>query len=138
MPRALAIDYGTVRTGLAVTDPLCIIASPLTTVNTSELWSFLEDYIERESVATVIVGYPTHLNGTPADIVPLIDAFAEKLQARFPSITLIRQDERLTSKMASQAIVHSGLHKKKRADKGLIDRVSATIILQEWLEATHY
>lgn len=138
MPRALAIDYGTVRTGLAVTDPLCIIASPLTTVNTSELWDYLTDYIVKEDVQTVVIGLPTHLNGTPADIVPLIEAFTVRLQQQFPALTIIRQDERLTSKMASQAIVHSGLHKKKRADKGLIDRVSATIILQEWLEATHY
>ncbi|MDO4191399.1 MAG: Holliday junction resolvase RuvX [Bacteroidales bacterium] len=134
MSRALAIDYGTVRTGLAVTDSLCMIANPLTTVDTKELWPFLEQYINKENVTTVIVGYPTHLNGELADIVPLINELITRLQQHFPSIVVEKHDERFTSKIAYQAIVTGGLKKKKRADKGLIDRISATIMLEEWLE----
>lgn len=135
MARVMAIDYGGVRTGLAVTDPLQIIATALDTISTAQLDKFLSDYFQKENVEAVVIGYPTHLNGTPADIIPEIDAFIGRLQQAFPMLTIIKRDERLTSKMAYQTIIHSGIGKKARSNKGLIDRVSATIILQEWMES---
>ncbi|WP_435577658.1 Holliday junction resolvase RuvX [Gilvibacter sp.] len=134
MPRIIAIDYGTKRTGLAVTDPLRLIASGLTTVETAELLPFLKEYFEQEAVDLVLLGQPKRHDGSFSDVEQEIAAFALKLAEAFPSLEIKRMDERFTSKMAFQAMIDGGLSKKQRQNKALIDQVSATIILQEYLE----
>lgn len=131
--RILAIDYGKKRTGLAVTDPLRIIASGLTTVETPQLFSFLKDYFSKEKVEIVIVGEPKQMDGTPSESADLIEKFIVQFQQEFPAIKIERMDERFTSKMASRTLVDSGLKKKKRQDKSLLDEVAATIMLQDYL-----
>jgi len=131
--RILAIDYGKKRTGLAVTDPLRIIASGLTTVETPQLFSFLKDYFSKEKVEIVIVGEPKQMDGTPSESADLIEKFIVQFQQEFPTIKIERMDERFTSKMASRTLVDSGLKKKKRQDKSLLDEVAATIMLQDYL-----
>lgn len=136
MARILALDYGKKRTGIAVTDPLKIIATALTTVDTKELIGFLKKYIATEAVETFVIGYPLNMDDSPTDATPLIDKFMPKLQHVFPHINIVTWDERMTSRMAAQSIAQMGLSKKERERKELIDAVSATIILQEYLE-TH-
>lgn len=131
--RILAIDYGKKRTGLAVTDPLRIIASGLTTVETPQLFSFLKDYFSKEKVEIVIVGEPKQMDGTPSESADLIEKFIVQFQQEFPTIKIERMDERFTSKIASRTLVDSGLKKKKRQDKSLLDEVAATIMLQDYL-----
>jgi len=133
MGKILAIDFGIKRTGIAVTDDLQIIASGLTTVNTKDLLSFLLNYIKTENVETIVVGKPKQMNNTDSESEPLIKQFLNKLKPQIPSINLIREDERFTSKMAFQTMIDSGLSKKKRRDKALVDEISATIILQSYL-----
>ncbi|MCX7547135.1 Holliday junction resolvase RuvX [Xanthomarina sp. F1114] len=133
MGRILAIDYGKVRTGIAITDELQIIASGLTTVDTKELISFLEDYIKTESVELFLVGEPKQMNNTPSESEALIIPFLEKLEKAIPDIPIKRVDERFTSKMAFQTMIDSGLSKKKRKNKSLVDQISATLILQNYL-----
>lgn len=131
--RVLAIDYGHKRTGIAVTDELQLIASGLTTVNTSLLFSFLKDYFNKEKVEKVIIGEPKQMNNEPSQSAPLIEAFVEKFKAQFPDMEIERGDERFTSKMAFQTMIDSGLKKKQRQNKALIDEISATILLQDYL-----
>ncbi|MEN9335798.1 MAG: hypothetical protein RLZZ500_785 [Bacteroidota bacterium] len=133
MPRLLAIDYGMKRTGIAVTDELQIIASGLTTVDSKELLSFLQNYFAQEKVAKVLVGEPKQMNGQPSESAPLVDAFVLQFQQQFPTIPVERVDERFTSKMAFQTMIDSGLKKKQRQNKGLIDEIAATILLQDYL-----
>ncbi|MBO0322029.1 Holliday junction resolvase RuvX [Muricauda sp. CAU 1633] len=133
MARILALDYGKVRTGIAVTDELQLIASGLTTVETKELIPFLVDYIEKESVERFVVGLPKQMDNTPSESEELIQSFLKKLTGNFPAIPVERQDERFTSKMAFQSMLDSGMKKKKRQDKGLVDEISATLILQAYL-----
>ena len=133
MPRILAIDYGKKRTGIAVTDELQIIASGLTTVNTEELFAFLKDYVAKENVALILVGEPKQMNNAASESEVLIAPFVEKLEKTFPKITIKRIDERFTSKMAFQTMIDSGLKKKQRRNKALVDEISATIILQSYL-----
>ncbi|MGS2726639.1 Holliday junction resolvase RuvX [Psychroserpens sp. BH13MA-6] len=133
MARLLALDYGTVRTGIAVTDELQIIASGLTTVATKELITFLKSYISKEDVALIIVGEPKQMNNEVSESEASISKFLKKLSAAMPNIPIKRVDERFTSKMAFQTMIDSGLKKKKRRDKGLVDEISATIILQSYL-----
>ena len=133
MPRLLAIDYGIKRTGIAVTDELQIIASGLTTVDSKELLSFLKNYFAKEKVAKVLVGEPKQMNGQPSESAPLVDAFVLAFQQQFPEIPVERVDERFTSKMAFQTMIDSGLKKKQRQNKGLIDEIAATILLQDYL-----
>ncbi len=135
MSRILALDYGTKRTGIAVTDELQIIASGLTTVATSDLLVFLEDYFSKEDVTLILVGLPKKLDNTPSESEKFITPFIQKLKRKFPNIPLKRIDERFTSKMAFQTMIDSGLSKKKRRNKALVDEISATIILQSYL---HY
>lgn len=135
MARILGIDYGTKRVGLAVTDPLQIIVSGLDTIETSRIMSFLEDYMAAEEVEAIVIGEPMHLDGNPAQIAAQINRFIEKVSKRFPKISLHRQDERFTSEEAKQIILASGAKKKKRRDKGLIDKISAVIILQTFMES---
>lgn len=134
MGQILAIDYGKVRTGLAATDDLKMIASALTTVETPKLLDFLKDYFQKNSVDEIVVGLPTDLKGQMSEIEKDIQVFLNVFTAEFPSIKINRLDERFTSKMASFFISQSGKSKKQRQDKGLIDRVSATIILQNFLD----
>lgn len=133
MPRILAIDYGQKRTGLAVTDELQIIASGLTTIPTETLFSFLESYFSKENVSKVLIGEPKQMNGEPSQSAAMINAFALQLAQRFPNIKIIRVDERFTSKMAFQTMIDSGLNKKQRQNKSLLDQISATIMLQDYL-----
>ncbi|MBP93811.1 MAG: Holliday junction resolvase RuvX [Flavobacteriaceae bacterium] len=133
MGRILAIDYGKVRTGIAVTDELQIIASGLTTVATKELISFLIDYVKTESVELFVVGEPKQMNSQASESEALIQPFLSKLQKSIPQIPIARVDERFTSKMAFQSMIDSGLSKKKRQNKALVDEISATLILQSYL-----
>jgi len=132
--RILAIDYGRKRTGLAVTDPLKIIATGLTTVPSHTIWDFLKKYVQTENVERIIVGYPLQMNGNASEAVTYINPFIKKLVATYPSIPIETADERFTSKMAHQAMVDGGLKKKDLRNKELIDTVSATIILQWYME----
>ena len=134
MPRIIAIDYGTKRTGLAVTDPLRLIASGLTTVSTSELMPFLKQYFQQEHVDLLLLGQPKRHDGSFSNVEQEIAVFAEKLAEAFPDLEIKRMDERFTSKMAFQAMIDGGLSKKQRQNKALVDQISATIILQEYLE----
>lgn len=133
MSRVLAIDYGKVRTGIAVTDELQIIASGLTTVATSDLIPFLKEYIQKEKVALFLVGLPKQMDNSDSESEVLIAPFLEKLKKQFPQIPMQRVDERFTSKMAFQTMLDGGMKKKQRQNKELIDEISATIILQSYL-----
>ena len=135
MGRLLAIDYGTKRTGIAVTDELQIIASGLTTVNSSELIAFLKEYISKEKVDTIIVGLPKQMNNTDSESEIYIQKFIIKLQKELITIPIIRVDERFTSKMAFQTMIDSGLSKKQRKNKALVDEISATLILQSFMSS---
>ena len=133
MARILALDYGTKRTGVAVTDELQIIASGLTTVETGKLLPFLKEYFTNESVELVIVGEPKQKDGSHSNVEEHILKFLKKFNQVFPEMTVERMDERFTSKMAFQTMIDSGLKKKQRQNKALIDEISATIILQDFL-----
>jgi len=132
--KILAIDYGEKRIGLAVTDDMKMIAFGLTTVATSEIFTYLTDYIPRENVETIVVGEPKQMNNTASESEVYIIPFLEKLKEKFPSTPIKRHDERFTSKMAFQTMLDSGLKKKQRKNKALIDEISATIILQDFLK----
>ena len=133
MARILAIDYGIKRSGIAITDEHQIIASGLTTVDTRELFDFLHEYTLNEKVELFLVGEPKQMDGSASESEAFILTFIKKLQKQFPSISIIRVDERFTSKMAFQTMVDSGLKKKQRQNKALIDEISATLILQSYL-----
>ena len=134
MGRILAIDYGRKRVGIAVTDPQQIIATRLTTVASHTIWDFLNDYFQKEKVEEVVVGYPMTLNNQPSEAVIYINPFLKKFEAKYPEIKLKIFDERFTSKMAFQTMIDGGVKKQKRRDKALVDGISATIILQNYLE----
>jgi len=135
MGRILAIDYGSKRVGIAVTDELRIIATGLTTVSTKEIISFLKDYINAEKVDKIVVGEPKKMDNTNSDSALIIEPFIKNLAKQFPEIPILRMDERFTSKMAFQTMIDGGLKKKARQNKSLVDKISATIILQSWMEA---
>ena len=134
MGRILAIDYGRKRTGLAVTDPQQIIANGLKTIATHEIFSFLSDYFNREEVDLIVVGYPKTMNNLPSEAVAYIQDFLKKFTVKYPGKEYFLMDERFTSKMAFQAMIDGGVKKKQRRDKSLIDTISATIILQSYME----
>jgi len=135
MGRILSIDYGRKRTGLAVTDPLQIIAGGLTTVPTHQLETYLMDYIPREGVERILVGLPRQMSGEMSESWQYIEPFLNRLRNLLPQMPIELVDERFTSKLASQTILQSGIGKQRRQqDKGMIDEVSATIILQQWME----
>ena len=134
MARILSIDYGRKRVGLAVTDPDQIIASRLTTIPAHTIWDFLNDYFQKEKIETVVVGYPLQMNNEASDAVRYVNPFLKKFQLLYPEKNLEIIDERFTSKMAFQTMIEGGLKKQKRQDKALIDSISATIILQNYLE----
>lgn len=135
MPRILCIDYGAKRTGIAVTDPLQIIATALTTIETKELVPFLKKYIREEAVELILIGEPLNLDDTATHATPLVKAAILRLQKEFPRIPLKTVDERYTSKMASRAMIDMGMKKKDRRIKGNIDQIAATIMLQEYLQS---
>ncbi len=135
MARIMAFDFGKKRTGLAVTDPLQIIATGLTTVETGVLFDYLKKYMENEQIESFVVGYPMAMENTaPSHSLPLINIFIKDLKKKFPSIPIELEDEHFTSKLAMRAMIDGGVKKMKRRDKSLIDKVSATIILQSYLE----
>lgn len=131
----MSIDYGMRRVGVAVTDPLQIIANGLDTVPTNEIIDFLKTYTNSEEVSEIVVGMPLHADGNPTNLEPAISDFIRKVNKLFPTIKVVRQDERFTSSDAKRIILWSGANKKKRRDKSLVDKISAVLILQEFLEA---
>lgn len=133
MARVLAIDFGKIRTGIAVTDELKIIASGLTTVNTSDLLSFLKEYTSKEKVELFLMGLPKQMDNSDSESEALILPFLKKIEKLFPQIPMKRIDERFTSKMAFQTMIDSGMKKKQRRNKAMVDEISATIILQSYL-----
>ncbi len=135
MARILAIDYGTKRVGLAVTDPLQLIATALETVHSTQVINFLKTYCQREPVEAFVVGMPTNLDGSDTSNTPHVRGFIRILRKTFPEIPLHEHDERFTSVMALQSLIAMGTTKKDRRDKGVVDRVSATIILQSFLDS---
>ena len=138
MGRILSIDYGNKRVGIAVTDPLKMIATRLTTVSSDEIWDFLSNYFAREEVELVLVGYPRQLNNEPSEAIRYINPFLKKFQKIYMEMPLKLMDERFTSKMAFQTMIDAGVKKKDRQNKATIDGVSATIILQSYLEGQKF
>ena len=134
MARIMAIDYGSKSVGIAVTDPQQLIATGLTTVHSKDVIDFLKKYLMQEEVVCIVVGEPKRMNNAPSDSARFIDPFVMHLKRSFPEIKVERMDERFTSKMAFQTMIDSGLKKKARQNKALVDEISATIILQSYLE----
>ena len=133
MPRIISIDYGAKRTGLAVTDPLQIIATGLTTVESKQLIPFLKDYFAKEEVELIIIGEPKNWDDTDTHATPLVEKIIKQLEKNFPKIPIKRVDERYTSKMAKDAMLEMGLKKMQRRNKKLVDEIAATIMLQEYM-----
>ncbi len=136
--RILAIDYGKKRIGLAVTDPGQIIATRMETLSPGQIWSFLDSYFIREKVVLVLIGYPVQTNGTPSQALTCINPFIRTFEKKYPSMPLELVDERFTSVLAHKALLEGGARKKTRQDKSLVDGISATIILQSYLESKKY
>ena len=134
----MGIDYGTKKTGIAVTDSLQIICSGLDTVSTASLYDFLKTYLEQEDVEKIIVGMPLHEDGNPAQIAHLVVGFMRKLRKLYPAIEVIEWDERGTSNAAKDIILQSGTRKSKRRDKSLVDKIAAALILQDYMEQNHW
>lgn len=134
MARIIGIDYGKKRTGIAVTDPAQMIASPLTTVQAQETIKFLKEYVQKEAVETFVVGHAKTLQNEDSDSMQYIKPFVSRLQKQFPTIPVKMVDERFTSKMAQQAMITGGMKKSDRQNKGNVDKISASIILQSYLE----
>ncbi|MCI0751887.1 MAG: Holliday junction resolvase RuvX [Flammeovirgaceae bacterium] len=137
MGRVIAIDYGKKRTGLAVTDPLRIIATPLDTIETAELLTFLKNYLQKEVVDEFVIGMPKTLRNEDSEIAPWVRKFIAELQKTFPGKKITEADERFTSKIAMQAMIAGGMKKKDRQQKGNVDKISATLILQSFLSAVN-
>ena len=135
MARILSIDYGKKRTGLAVTDPLQLIAGGLATVSTSELFEYLKQYVSREEVERIVIGEPLQPNGQPSENLSRVQQFVNRWRRAVPHIPIEYYDERFTSVLAHQVMIDAGLHKKARQDKGLVDEISATIILQDYMRS---
>jgi putative Holliday junction resolvase len=138
MARLLALDYGTKSVGIAITDELQIIASGLCTVRAHDCMDFLKDYISKESVSSIVVGLPKDLNNQKTDATPYVKGFAKQLRKQFPDLEVHFVDERFTSKMAFQSMIDGGVKKKDRQNKALVDEVSATLILQSFMEQRNF
>jgi putative Holliday junction resolvase len=136
LPRILSIDYGLKRTGLAVTDPLQIIATGLTTVESKQLIPFLKDYFSKEQVELIIIGEPKNLDDSATHATPLVEKCIKDLQKDFPNMPIKKVDERFTSKLASRAMIEMGMKKKQRRDKALVDEIAATIMLQDYMSSS--
>ncbi len=134
MGRIIGIDYGTKRIGLAVTDPLKIFASPLDTVSTAEFYSYIDNYLRTETIEAFVIGYPVQLNNTPSESVIYLDPFIKRLRQKFPGKDVHLVDERFTSKMAFQTMIDGGVGRNGRRDKSMVDKISASIILQSFLD----
>ena len=134
MGKIIGIDYGTKRTGIAITDAMQIIASPLTTIATNNLDDFIEILVDKEVIDSFVVGDPKNLDGLATDSTAHVNGFVKRMRIKYPHIQLHQIDERLTSKLAKRIILASGVKKKKRQDKSLVDKVSAVIILQSYLD----
>jgi putative Holliday junction resolvase len=134
MGRIIGIDYGTKRIGLAVTDPLQIFASPLDTVKPDEFYSYIDNYLKTEAIDAFVIGYPVQMNNKPSESVNQINPFIKKLNRTFPGKLIHLVDERFTSQMAFQTMIDGGLRKNDRRDKSLVDKISASIILQSFLD----
>ena len=135
MGRIIGIDYGTKRIGIAVTDPLQIIASPLTTVTNVSFDDFIDDYTKKESVEAFVIGYPKQMNNSPSKSAQHVEPFIKKLKKRFPKIMIMIVDERFTSVMAMKSIIDGGVKKSDRQDKSITDKISAALILQSYLDS---
>ena len=138
MGRILAIDYGRKRVGIAVTDPLKIIANGLNTVHSKDIFLFLDDYFLKENVETIVVGYPTNLKNQGSESLKYINPFINKLRIKFPDKNIELFDERFTSKMAKMAMIEGGMKKKDRQNKAMVDKISAVIILQSYMNFKNY
>ncbi len=134
MDRIIGIDYGRKRVGVAVSDPLGIFASALDTIHSTKIIEYLELYSEKEHVVRFVVGRPTNMDGSPSEAAADVDAFLKRLQARFPNVPIDLEDERFTSVLAHRAMLDGGMKKSDRRDKASVDKISATIILQSWLD----
>lgn len=134
MGRILAIDYGKKRVGLAVTDPMRIIASPLETVPVNEVENFLSDYFKKETVDEIVIGYPLQMNNEPSEAVKYIEPFIRRMRKLYPDKPIYLADERFTSVIGQQTLIEGGVKKKRRMDKSLVDKISASLILQSFLE----
>lgn len=133
MARIMAIDYGLKRTGIAVTDPLQIIASALTTIESARIFTFLEEYLKKEKVALILIGDPRNLDDSPTDLTADVQRIIAIMQGKFPEIPVQAIDERFSSVMASRAMIDMGMEKKHRREKGVVDQIAATMMLQEYL-----
>jgi putative Holliday junction resolvase len=136
LARIICIDYGLKRTGLAVTDPLQIIATGLTTVESKQLIPFLKDYFNKEQVERIIIGEPKNWDDTDTHATPLVEKCIKELQKNFPAIPITKVDERYTSKMAKQAMIDMGMKKMQRRNKAIVDEIAATIMLQDYMRST--
>ena len=134
MNRIIGIDYGKARVGVAVSDPLGIFASPMETVPSAKIIEYIQKYAQSETIVRFVVGYPLNLNGAPAQAAPDVDAFLKKLQKAFPDIPVSLEDERFTSVLAHRAMIDGGMKKSDRRDKNSVDKISAAIILQSFLD----
>jgi putative holliday junction resolvase len=133
MGRIIALDYGLKRTGIAVTDPLQIIASSLTTIESARLFTFLEKYLKTETVSLILIGDPRNLDDSPTDLTPEVQRIIGILKRKFPEIPVLPVDERYSSMMASRAMVDMGMKKKQRREKAMVDQIAATMMLQEYM-----
>ncbi|MCR5548833.1 MAG: Holliday junction resolvase RuvX [Bacteroidales bacterium] len=134
MERTIGIDYGRARVGVAVSDPLGVFASPLGTVPAAKIIDYLQSYSSSETIVRFVVGYPVNLNGAPSEAAKDVDAFLKKLKKRFPDIPVTLEDERFTSVLAHRAMIDGGMKKSERRDKASVDKISAAIILQGYLD----
>ena len=134
MERTIGIDYGRARVGVAVSDPLGVFASPLETVPAAKIIDYLQSYSSSETIVRFVVGYPVNLNGAPSEAAKDVDAFLKKLKKRFPAIPVSLEDERFTSVLAHRAMIDGGMKKSERRDKASVDKISAAIILQGYLD----
>jgi putative Holliday junction resolvase len=137
MGRILGIDYGRKRTGVAVTDPLQIVAGNLTTVPTHELMQFIKDYVAQECVERIVIGQPSQLNGEPSESMKYITPFVKRLRKELPDMPIVLYDERFTSTIAHQAMIDGGMKKSDRRDKSRVDAIAATIILNDYLQSKY-
>ncbi len=138
MGRILAVDYGRKRVGLAVTDPGQTIANSLTTIHAHQIWEFLDEYMSKEKVDIIVVGYPKKTNNQPSEAIIYINPFVKKLKEMYPKIKIELVDERFTSQIAFQAMIDGGVKKKKRQDKAMVDKISANLILQSYIDKIKY
>ena len=138
MARIIAIDYGSKRVGLAVTDPLQMIAGPLDTIHSKDVIAYLKAYMEREEVVLFVLGKPLQMDGSDSESARLVENFLSLLRKNFPAVPVERVDERFTSKMAQRTLIDAGKKKKDRQDKSLLDKISATLILQSYLDSRMY